>query len=45
VEEAQAHVGDIDIDGELPLAVRRQLRESLAALLPATTAFSLLMGS
>jgi hypothetical protein len=34
VDEAQAHIGDIDSAGELPLTVRRQLRESLAALLP-----------
>ena len=34
VDEAQAHIRDIDITGELPLAARRQLKESLAALLP-----------
>jgi Immunity protein Imm5 len=34
VDEAQAHIRDIDIAGELPLTARRQLKESLAALLP-----------
>lgn len=34
VDEAQAHIRDIDNAGELPLAARRQLKESLAALLP-----------
>lgn len=34
VDEAQGHIRDIDIAGELPLAARRQLKESLAALLP-----------
>ena len=30
----QVHIRDIDITGELPLDARRQLKESLAALLP-----------
>jgi hypothetical protein len=34
LDEAQAHIRDIDAAGELPLAVRRRLRESLVALLP-----------
>ncbi len=34
VDEAQAHIRDIDTAGELPLAARRQLKESLSALLP-----------
>jgi Immunity protein Imm5 len=34
LDEAQAHIRDIDAAGELPLTVRRRLRESLVALLP-----------
>lgn len=34
LDEAQAHIRDINIAGELPLTVRQQLRESLIALLP-----------
>jgi hypothetical protein len=34
LDEAQAHIHDIDTAGELPLTVRRRLRESLVALLP-----------
>lgn len=34
LDEAQAHIRDIDAAGEFPLTVRRKLRESLVALLP-----------
>lgn len=37
MDEAQSHIRDIDTAGELPLPVRRRLRESLVALLPADT--------
>lgn len=34
LDEARAHIRDIDTAGELPLTVRRSLRENLVALLP-----------
>jgi Immunity protein Imm5 len=34
LDEAQAHIRDIDTAGELPLTVRRKLKEDLIAVLP-----------